>query len=96
MNTHRAVIESSVPPMLELIASGPEAFCRGALGDWIAKHPLGEFEEGRVLQVAPLTEEEAQAEYEFHRTALGLSHAEAAGSVLWPENSANINAEEVR
>jgi hypothetical protein len=51
MNTHRAVIESSVPPSMDLIASGPKAFCEGALGDWVAKHPLGEFETPAILEV---------------------------------------------
>lgn len=49
MNTHRAVIESSVPPMLTLVGSGPQDFCVEQLATWISTHPLGEFEEGRVL-----------------------------------------------
>lgn len=53
MNTHRAVIESSVPPMLNLVGSGPKDFCEQQLAMWIAKHPLGEFEEGRILRVEP-------------------------------------------
>jgi hypothetical protein len=68
---------------MELIASGPKAFCEGVLGDWIANHPLGEFDKGLILEVSPLTEAEAQAEYQEYLD-MGLSPAEAAGSVLWP------------
>lgn len=49
MNTHRAVIESSVPPMLSLIASGSRDFCIEMLASWISGHPLDEFEEGRIF-----------------------------------------------
>lgn len=55
MNTHRAVIESSVPPMLTLVGSGPQDFCDKQLAAWIAAHPLGEFEEGRILKVESQT-----------------------------------------
>lgn len=51
MNTHRAVIESSVPPMLTLIARGPQDFCEDTLAQWIKAHPLGEFETAVVMQV---------------------------------------------
>jgi len=50
-NTHRAVIESSFPPKLNLIARGPKDFCEGTLAQWIKEHPLGEFETGMVLAV---------------------------------------------
>lgn len=52
-NSHRGVIETSAPPSLSLIASGPEDLCRGALAAWVAEHPLGEFDEAVVLQVVP-------------------------------------------
>lgn len=48
-NTHYAVITTSVPPAMQLIASGPEDFCRGALSGWVAKYPLGEYDEAEVL-----------------------------------------------
>lgn len=51
-NTHRAVIETSVPPGMTLIAAGGKEFCSDALDGWIADHPLGEFEIGLVLEVA--------------------------------------------
>lgn len=52
MNTHRAAIESSVPPSLLLVGAGPKEFCEECLAKWIATHPLGEFETGRILEVA--------------------------------------------
>lgn len=52
MNTHRAVIESSVPPMLNLIAAGPSAeFCQFHLDVWLENHPLGEFDTALILEV---------------------------------------------
>jgi len=51
MNTHRAVIESSVPPMLNLIAAGPQDFCEETLAQWVREHPLGEFESALVMKV---------------------------------------------
>ncbi len=49
MNTHYGVIYSSVPPEMEVVASGPYEFCRAALNAWIDGHPLGEYERGEVL-----------------------------------------------
>jgi len=50
-NTHRAVIETSVPPGLTLVAAGPREFCEGALTTWIDKYPLGEYDEARIYAV---------------------------------------------
>lgn len=50
-NTHRAVIETSVPPSMELIASGPLEMCRTALASWLEKYPLPEFGTGRIVEV---------------------------------------------
>ena len=55
MNTHRAVIETSVPPKLHPIAAGPKDFCEEYLAKWIESHPLGEFETALVLAVEPQT-----------------------------------------
>lgn len=49
-NTHYAVISTSMPPSMEVVAGGPEAHCRAVLDTWIKNHPLGEFETGEVLQ----------------------------------------------
>lgn len=51
MNTHRAVIECSVPPTMVLIAAGPLEHCEKHLSDWVSKHPLAEFETALVLAV---------------------------------------------
>lgn len=56
-NTHRAVIERSVPPGMTLIASGPKAFCTTSLQSWVADHPLGEFDTAVVLEVTDTTKE---------------------------------------
>lgn len=49
-----ALIVGSVPPSAEIIASGDEYdFARDRLSEWVAKHPLGEFEEGLVVKVEP-------------------------------------------
>jgi hypothetical protein len=50
-NTHRAVIETSVPPSLELVGAGPKEFCWEALERWTALHPLQEFQTALVLEV---------------------------------------------
>lgn len=50
-NTHRAVIESSVPPSLLLVGAGPKDFCEDYLAKWISTHTLGEFETGLILEV---------------------------------------------
>lgn len=50
-NTHRGVIETSAPPSMELIVAGTRAQCEEHLANWIAKHPLGEFDEALVLEV---------------------------------------------
>lgn len=49
-STHYAVISTSMPPSMEVVAGGPEAHCRAVLDTWIKNHPLGEFETGEVLQ----------------------------------------------
>lgn len=63
MNTHYAVIAFSgdpaeehadpalkgQPPHLQFIAAGDEDFCWKVLGDWTAKHPLGEWQDCEVL-----------------------------------------------
>jgi len=60
-NTHRAAIQSSVPPRLTLIASGPKDFCQDTLTQWVKEHPLGEFETGLVLAVEqPKAEEDEE------------------------------------
>lgn len=51
MNTHRAVIESSAPPSLQLIAAGPKEFCAVQLTKWVEAHPLGEFDDALILEV---------------------------------------------
>lgn len=54
MNTHRALIETSVPPSLELIAAGNEDFCREHLSRWRAKyrpHGLDEYEVALIVEV---------------------------------------------
>jgi hypothetical protein len=54
MNTHRAIIETSVPPTLLLIAAGDQDFCEKQLADWMAKrrpHGLDEFEFGLIVKV---------------------------------------------
>lgn len=60
MNTHRAVIETSVPPSIYPIAAGPQDFCEKYLATYIENHPLGEFDNGLVLEVVELGRE-AQA-----------------------------------
>lgn len=50
--THRAVIETSVPPGMEVIAAGDLGFCERSLSDWVASHPLGEYERGLIMEVA--------------------------------------------
>jgi hypothetical protein len=50
-NTHRGVIETSVPPGIHLIASGPEVFCRRALNKWLADNVLGEFDLPMIVKV---------------------------------------------
>lgn len=50
-NTHRAVIEGSCPPSMDIIAAGPIEFCQQRLADWTATHPLGEFDTPRILEV---------------------------------------------
>lgn len=62
MNTHRAVVESSVPPGMQLIAAGDRAHCERALVDWMKTHPLGQYQRPHLLVVdgawLPTTEEE--------------------------------------
>lgn len=58
-NTHRAVIEGSVPPFMTLIAAGGEEFCSDALAAWIVEHPLNEFETALVLEVTATIKEGA-------------------------------------
>ena len=48
-NTHYAVVATSVPPSMTIIAHGPEDFCRTALDRWVEGHPLGEFETAEIL-----------------------------------------------
>lgn len=50
-NTHRAFVETSVPPGAELIASGPHDFCETALRKWIEEHPLNAWQRGVVADV---------------------------------------------
>lgn len=50
-NTHRAVISSSVPPSMEVIAAGDYDFCFTALESWIEKHPLNAFQTGLVVAI---------------------------------------------
>lgn len=51
-NTHRAIIENSCPPSVQIIASGPKAFCEQALFDWLLGHPLEEFDTPAVIRWA--------------------------------------------
>ena len=50
-NTHRALVETSVPPSVTLIASGDRGFCETMLASHIKKHPLTEYAYGLVLEV---------------------------------------------
>jgi hypothetical protein len=51
MSTHRAVIESSVPPGLTLIAAGSERWCTDRLVDWVNAHPPAQYSTAYVLRV---------------------------------------------
>lgn len=51
MNTHRAIIETSVPPSMELIAAGPLGFCQAVLANWVTLKPLGEFESALIVEI---------------------------------------------
>ena len=50
MNTHRAVIES-LDNTIDVIASGPEKFCRDSLEDWLEKHPIAKYDIPLILCV---------------------------------------------
>lgn len=50
-NTHRGVIETSAPPTLALIVAGTREQCEEHLAAWVAKHPLGEFDEALIMEV---------------------------------------------
>lgn len=50
-NTHRAVIETSVPPGMEIVGAGSQEFCEAALAAWVRDHPLGEYETPLILEV---------------------------------------------
>lgn len=52
-NTHMAVIATSVPPSLDLIAAGPEAHCVEGLALWLEKHPLQEFQVAEIVTRDP-------------------------------------------
>lgn len=49
MNSHYGMVVASAPPAAVVIAHGPEEFVRETLADWVERHPLGEFEEAKVL-----------------------------------------------
>lgn len=51
MNTHRAIIETSVPPGVELVGAGDFDFCVTSLDTWLAKHPLNGWQKGLVVEV---------------------------------------------
>lgn len=51
MTTHRAVVECFFPPKLDLIASGPEEFCRKVLVRWAELHPTPQFSRAYVMEV---------------------------------------------
>lgn len=57
MNTHRGVIETSVPPGIEFICAGDKEFVREHLRRWLTKHPLGEYQTALILRVEPYEEE---------------------------------------
>lgn len=51
MNTHRAVIERSVPPGMTLIAAGDEAHCEEHLRGWLFRNSPDEYETAYVLEI---------------------------------------------
>lgn len=54
-NTHRAIVETSVPPGVELIGAGSQAFCGEALRDWLEENPLGQYQIAHVVEVVGTT-----------------------------------------
>ncbi len=40
MNTHYAMLVTSVPPSAEVIAHGPAEFCRDSLSSWLSVNEL--------------------------------------------------------
>lgn len=60
-NTHRAFIETSVPPSMTFIASGSQGFCTEALGRWVEEHgPLGKYDTGVVAKVVMFYSEDEE------------------------------------
>lgn len=53
MNTHYAVIVSSVPPMMTLVAAGPELAVKEQGNEYVRRHPLNSFEELEILTREP-------------------------------------------
>lgn len=51
MNTHLAIIETSVPPALDFIAAGNRQHCEEALANWLVKFPLDYYDTGYVVEI---------------------------------------------
>lgn len=66
-HSHRAVIEYSAPPRMEVIAVGPEQFVRDALDDWLVANPVLPYDDtcpdsGGVPQVLAVVTDDPLAE----------------------------------
>lgn len=56
-NTHRAFIVRA-DMTTELIAAGPQRFCKTQLNNWLVKKPLGPSDEAMVVQVLKIIRSE--------------------------------------
>lgn len=50
-NDHRAIVECSVPPSTQFIASGPRQWCVDRLVGWTEKHPTPQYSAAYVVAV---------------------------------------------
>jgi hypothetical protein len=59
-NTHRLLLETSVPPGAEVLAAGPRDFCEAQKQSWFVSHELTEYQ--RILVLRDVT---VEREYPF-------------------------------